>query len=178
MPRSDRGKRWLVARDEIRAPWLALARRVADAYRTALADDLLAVACFGSAARGEAGPDSDLDLYVVTRSRVSILLDPRLDEARRVRETPEYQALASAGCRPDPSPIFHSAAMLRTHPWILLDIADHGLVLYDPEGVLARELEAVRRRLRELGAKRIERPDGSWYWDLKPDWRPGEVVEL
>ena len=75
-------------------------------------------------------------------------------------------------------PIFHTAAKLRTHPWILLDIADHGRIFLDPEGVLARELEAVRVRLRELGSRRIERPDGSWYWDLKPDWRPGEVVEL
>jgi hypothetical protein len=30
----------------------------------------------------------------------------------------------------------------------------------------------------ELGSRRIELPDGGWYWDLKPDWRPGEVVDL
>lgn len=51
-------------------------------------------------------------------------------------------------------------------------------MLHDPDGILARELEAIRQRLRELGSRRIELPDGSWYWDLKPDWRPGEIVEL
>lgn len=162
----------------IPAAWRALAERVVAEYRAALGDDLLAVACFGSVARGEPGPESDLDLYVVTREEISTFLDPRLERARRLRETPEYQALARRGYRPDPMPIFHSAAKLAAHPWILLDIADHGVILYDPDGLLARELEAVRWRLRDLGAKRIERPDGSWYWDLKPDWRPGETVEL
>jgi hypothetical protein len=32
----------------------------------------------------------------------------------------------------------------------------------------------VRRRMAELGSTRVELPDESWYWDLKPD----EVVDL
>jgi predicted nucleotidyltransferase len=167
-----------VIRSEIPSAWQALAERAATEYRKALGDDLLAVACFGSVARGEPGLDSDLDLYVVTRSRVSSLIDPRLERLRYFRETPEYQTLAREGYRPDPMPIFHTAEELTTHPWILLDIADHGMILHDPDGVLNRELEKVRRRLLELGSKRIQRHDGSWYWDLKPDWRPGDLVEL
>jgi len=159
-------------------PWRALAERVVVDYRAALGDDLVAVAAFGSVARGTAGTASDLDLYVVTRPRESLSLDPRLDDRWRVRETPEYRQLERAGYRPDPRPIFHTVEQLKGHPWILLDIADHGVILHDPEGVLATELEAVRARLRALGSKRIERPDGTWYWDLKPDWRPGEIVEL
>lgn len=165
-------------RGQLRATWQALVERAVAEYRVALGDDLVAVACFGSVVRGDAGPESDLDLYMVTRSHVSSLIDPRLERLRHFRQTPEYQALAREGYRPDPMPVFHTVAELAAHPWILLDIADHGVILYDPEGILTRELEAVRRRLRELGSKRIERPDGSWYWDLKPDWRPGELVEL
>lgn len=163
---------------QLASPWFELADRVVAEYRSALGDDVVAVACFGSVARGAAGPESDLDLYVVTRTRVSVLLDPRLERVPRIRETPEYQVLARAGYNPEPMPIFHTAEQLRSHPWILLDVADHGVVLYDPERILATELEALRRRLRELGAKRIERPDGSWYWDLRPDWRPGDTIEL
>lgn len=163
---------------EMPIAWRALAERAVAEYRAALGGDLLAVACFGSVARGEPDPESDLDLYIVTREQVSSFLDRRLAGIVRLRDTPEYQALARQGYRPDPMPIFHSAAKLVTHPWILLDISDHGVILHDPDGILARELDVVRRRLRELGAKRIERPDGSWYWDLKPDWRPGETVEL
>jgi len=136
------------------------------------------VACFGSVARGKPNSESDLDLYVVTREKISPLLDRRLMVVGRLRETPEYHALVHQGYHPDPMPIFHTAERLATHPWILLDITDHGVVLFDPEGILAKELERVRARLKELGSQRIQRPDGSWYWDLKPDWRPGETVAL
>ena len=155
----------------------ALADRVVTEYRAALGDDLVAVALFGSVARGQARPDSDLDLYVVTR-RPS-LGDPRLRAMwQRLDASPEYQALVSTGYRPTPSPVPHTVDDLLRHPWILLDITHHGIILYDPESVLERELNAVRRRMAELGSRRVELPDGSWYWDLKPDWRPGEVVAL
>jgi hypothetical protein len=137
----------------------------------------VAIALFGSVARGQARSDSDLDLYVVTHR-------PSLGDSRLQRmwgcidASPEYQALVSAGYQPTPSPVPHTMEELARHPWILLDIAHHGVILYDPESPLERELDAVRRRMAELGSKRIELPDGSGYWDLKPDWRPGEVVDL
>jgi hypothetical protein len=157
--------------------WRALADRVVAEYRTALGDDLVAMALFGSVARGQALADSDLDLYVVTRR--PILGDARLHGTwDRIDASSEYQALVRAGYCPTPSRVPHTVNDLARHPWILLDITHHGVILYDPEGVLERELDAVRRRMAELGSKRVELPDGSWYWDLKPDWRPGEVVDL
>ncbi len=157
--------------------WRALADRIVAEYRGALGDDLVAIALFGSAARGQARPDSDLDLYVVTRR--STLGDSRLRGMwERIDGSAEYQALVRAGYQPTPSPVPHTVEDLARHPWILLDIVHHGLILHDPEEVLERELKAVRRRMAELGSRRIELADGSWYWDLKPDWRPGEVVDL
>ena len=157
--------------------WSALAGRVVAEYRAAIGDDLVAIALFGSVARGRARPDSDLDLYVVTRR-------PSLGDSRlhgmwdRIDASPEYEALVRAGYQPTPSPVPHSVDDLARHPWILLDIAHHGVILSDPASVLERELDAVRRRTAALGSTRVELPDGSWYWDLKPDWRPGEVVDL
>jgi hypothetical protein len=146
-------------------------------YRAALGDDLVAIALFGSVARGEARPQSDLDLYVVTRKPSPG--DPRLREMwGRIDASSEYRALVRAGYRPTPSPVPHTIGDLARHPWILLDIAHHGVILHDPESILERELNLVRRRMAELGSRRVELPDGSWYWDLKPDWRPGEVIEL
>jgi len=167
-----------VVQKQIPTGWRELVNRVVASYHEALGSDLLAVACFGSVARGEPMPDSDLDLYVVTRNPVATLSDKRLEGMIRLHDTPEYQALLRQSYRPEPMPIYHTLAHLATHPWILLDIADHGIILYDPEGILAKELESIRRRLRELGSRRIQLPDGSWYWDLKPDWRPGETVAL
>ena len=172
------GHRDRVTPTELSPLWRSLAERVVAEYRAALGDDLLAVACFGSVARGEPTSESDLDLYLVTRNPVAALSDKRLERIICLRETREYQALHRQGFRPDPMPIFHSAEKLATHPWILLDIVDHGLILHDPEAILGQELDVIRRRLEELGSKRIQRPDGSWYWDLKPDWHPGETISL
>ena len=56
--------------EDMPAGWRALVERAVAEYGAALADDLLALACFGSVARGQADPTSDLDLYIVTRSEV------------------------------------------------------------------------------------------------------------
>ena len=81
--------------------WRALADRVVAEYRTAIGDDLVAIVLFGSVARRQARPDSDLDLYVVTRT--PILGDPRLHRTwGRIDASPEYQALVKAGHHPTP----------------------------------------------------------------------------
>ena len=49
---------------------------------------------------------------------------------------------------------------------------------HDPQGFFAGVLERLRRRLHELGARRYVDEDGYEYWDLKPDWKPGDVVTL
>jgi len=158
--------------------WRALAERAVEEFRAALGEDLLAVAWFGSSARGEATPGSDLDLYVVARGQGLSAFERCAATLDALDASVEYRALTGGGYRPDPMPIFQTPEKLATHPWILLDIADHGEVLYDPSGLLTRELDAIRARLRQLGSKRIQQPDGTWYWDLKPDWRPGEIFSL
>jgi len=39
-------------------------------------------------------------------------------------------------------------------------------------------LERLRRRLRELGARRVVVPGKGWYWILKPDAEFGEVIRI
>jgi hypothetical protein len=140
-------------------------------------DFVLAFALFGSVARGEARPDSDIDILIVhkpigfrpTEKFVEILFE--------LREGEEYRKLRSEGLNPDPYPIFMTEEDLYERPLILLDIMDHGIIIYD-NGVLEKRFNSLRKRLSELGAKKVVLEDGSWYWDLKPDWKPGEVIEL
>jgi hypothetical protein len=60
---------------------------------------------------------------------------------------------------------------------LLLDMTEDARILFDRGGFLAGELAALRARLDELGARRVWR-GSAWYWDLKPDFRPGDVIEL
>ena len=54
---------------------------------------------------------------------------------------------------------------------------DRSADLYDRERFLERALAAFGARLARLGARRIWR-GSAWIWDLKPDYRPGEVFGL
>jgi hypothetical protein len=75
------------------------------------------------------------------------------------------------------APIFKTTADLEYGSPLFLDMVDDARILYDPDGVLARRLERLRERLRQLGARRIWLGN-AWYWDLKPDFKPGDVIEL
>ncbi len=51
-------------------------------------------------------------------------------------------------------------------------------LLLDRGGFFAGVLAGLRARLLELGSRRVRMPDGSWYWDLRPGMKHGEVVEI
>lgn len=155
-----------------------LLRRLILLLKGELGDELLAVALFGSVARGKAGKESDVDLLVVYEGK-RVRIDKMFREiVLTLREGEEYKALQAEGFLPDVFPVFMDLSKLRRHPWLLLDIADHGIILLDKGGILKKELKKIKKRLKELGSRKVVLEDGSWYWDLKPDWKPGEVIEL
>jgi predicted nucleotidyltransferase len=141
--------------------------RAVAALGAAFGDRLLSIALFGSRARGDARADSDIDLAVVITERGGDALGVA---ARALRE----HGLRD---RPFISLVVWSRAELLDHPWLLIDVATDGQLLVD-DGTLERELEDVRERLRRYGARRVPLDQGRWYWDLKPDWKPGDVIEI
>ncbi|MGH7599747.1 MAG: nucleotidyltransferase domain-containing protein [bacterium] len=143
-------------------------------------DHLKAAALYGSVARGSARSTSDIDLILVfdilpkDHGRRIDMIFPLVQQAEA---SPAAQALRAEGFHPAISPFLYTIDEIeRTQP-ILLDITEDGIVLLD-SGVLERKLQKLRERLKELGAKRVVHTDGSMYWDLKPDWQPGEEIEL
>ena len=140
-------------------------------------EKILSMTLFGSVARGQARLHSEIDLLVVHK-KVDFNPVPRsVDIALALREENEYKRLIEQGLDLQPSCIFMTEGELWDRPHILLDILVEGILLYDV-GILESRLEALRERLNALGSKRIGLPDGTWYWDLKPDWKPGEIIEL
>ncbi len=141
--------------------------------------DLTSFAVYGSVARGEASRNSDLDVLVVSDSlsgslgeRVEFLLAGIRGEVRG-----ELAFLRERGylTRVSPYPLRRGEA--EAVPLLMLDMVEDAAVVYDAGGFLAGVLDGLRRRLAELGARRVER-GGVRYWDLKPDYRPMEVVEI
>lgn len=140
--------------------------------------NFLACALFGSVARGEGRPESDLDFLIVFKNKSTELEKEIIRLLVDADAWLEKQILFSKGIYAHPSVILRTEKELREDPLIMLDVADHGITLYDREKVLERLLSLLRSRLKELKSKKVLLPDGTWYWDLKPDWHRGEVVEL
>jgi predicted nucleotidyltransferase len=146
-------------------------RRYIGVLQRRYGDDLVSVVLFGSRARGQARPESDLDLLAVIRGL------PRNrwqryegfpDLAREVsHEFADMLALVLA--TPE------EAAKVK--PYYLGMLSGHA-ILYDRDAFFADVLARLQRRLAELGSRRYVDPEGHEYWDLKPDWKPGDVVEL
>jgi len=151
-----------------------LAREAAAVY----GDRLVSVVVYGSVARGVPTPDSDLDLLVVADGLPSGRI-AQLREFKPVEERlgPALKEMAAEGIRPFVSPVFKTREQVEYGSPLFLDMTLHADILFDRGGFFAARLDRLRARLTELGSKRVP-CRGGYYWVLKPDLKPGEVIEL
>ena len=148
-----------------------------DTLRSRLGDGLVSLVLYGSRARGTHRDDSDIDVLVVIeglpRDRAG-----RHAVLRPIKEAVDREHACAMG-RPAP----HLAYIVKTpeearhHPPLYLDMTEDAILVWDRDGFFAEVLERLRRRMAELGSRRVWLGDG-WYWILKPDMRWGERVEL
>ena len=140
---------------------------------------LVACAVFGSVGRRTPRYGSDIDFLLVVRGLPRGRLN-RVEEFLEVetRLEPALKATAAEGAHNIAlSPVFKTPEEVEAGSPLFLDLVEDARILYDPEGFLARYLDRLRARLRALGARRIRRGN-AWYWELKPDLKPGEVFSL
>jgi predicted nucleotidyltransferase len=137
---------------------------------------LTTVAVFGSAGRGTARPDSDLDLLLVAEPLPDGRMR-RVDEFAAVEKRLSDLLAPEAGAAPLLSPVLKTPAEVGHGSPLFLDMTEDARILFDRRSFFARELDRLRKRLADLGARRVWLGN-AWYWDLKPDYRPGEVFEL
>ncbi len=160
--------------DSLPEPYRGALRAATDAWSALLGKRLVSLVLFGSLARGRARESSDIDLLVVAEGFPRSLRDrrrPLLEEWERVRAD---RGLAAV----EWNLVTKSPEEARFHSPLYLDMVEDGVLLVDRDGFFAQVLEEMRERMRVLGSRRVFLEDGSWYWDLKPDFRFGETVEI
>jgi len=141
-------------------------------------DRLVSLIVFGSMGRGTPRPDSDLDLLIVADDLPSGRM-ARVEDFATIERAlaPCLTTGHRSGFATECSPIFKTPDEVLAGSPLFLDMIDDAKVLYDRDGFFARALDRWRERLARLGARRIWRGN-AWLWDLKPDYRPGDVFEL
>lgn len=157
---------------------MELVEHYTEALRAQFGDTLLAVVLFGSLARGEVTPGSDIDLLIVAEGLPGRRL-ARYDLLRSADEAVEHRLrdLWREGIYTDFSPILKTPEEARRVTPLYLDLVEDAVILYEREGFFSAILEQVRCSLARLGARRRQLGKVR-YWELKPDYTYGEVFEI
>lgn len=156
----------------------SLAVAYAERLKQQMGEALVAVALFGSVARGEAGPHSDIDLLIIAhglpRSRFA---RQKMLEAADAFIEPQLRRLLGEGIFTDISPVLKTPEEAERITPLFFDMLEDALILHEHQGFFSAILERLGESFRRLGARRIQR--GSIrYWELKPDYQPGEIFEI
>ncbi|MEM3382228.1 MAG: nucleotidyltransferase domain-containing protein [Candidatus Bathyarchaeia archaeon] len=160
--------------------YIGLLREYCSAIERHFGENLVSICVFGSVARGESEPSSDIDVMVVAENLPQ-------DAGERTRSTNYiHEALKKTGSRAVLkslgrstliSDIFLTPKEVERHPPILIDMVEDAVILYDRGGFLRRVLENLKEKLEKTGARRVPTKRG-YLWILKPDTKPSEVVEI
>lgn len=137
-------------------------------YVEALDSNLVALAFFGSWARGEEKEWSDIDLLLIAKE-----LPRHPFERNRL----VYEPIK--GWREKPRPISILARTVREFTAdvtpLHLDLAADAIIFYDPKGFLASKLARVQELIEEaeLVRKRDSKGLHAWWWKEGAEPKPG-----
>jgi predicted nucleotidyltransferase len=137
-----------------------LLRQTVERLAAGFGDRLLAVALFGSTVRGDAQPDSDVDLLAIVSG-----LPRSWERSQHLRE-----ALPRLPLTPALSFLLETPEEFDADVHSLqLDLALDAQVLFEKEGWLSARLDRLRALIR--AAKLRRRPDLFWEWEEPPQTR-------
>ncbi len=139
--------------------------------------DLVSFVVYGSAARGDAKKDSDIDLLIIADSLPDRYERFKIFDNAEEKVVDKIKELRKEGYCIIFSPIIKSREEAELITPLYLDMVEDAVVLYDKDEFFTKIIKKLKKRLDELGAERI-RLGRKWYWRLKKDYRFGEVIEI
>lgn len=139
---------------------------------------LITLSIFGSGGRGKMNYESDIDILIIAEKLPDGRM-PRVREFDRIEKKlkRELNFLEKEGIHTRLSPIFKTPEEVKRGSPLFLDMIYDSKMLFDKNNFFAHYLNNFKKRLKKLGARRIVKGE-SWYWDLKPDYKKGEIFEI
>jgi predicted nucleotidyltransferase len=149
-----------------------LLNRLTSLCKEQYGERLISLAVFGSVGRGTPRPDSDIDLLLVIK-------DLPVGRIARMKEFAEIETTLGMTIkgRIELSPVLKTPEEIANGSPLFLDMVEDARMLFDRDDFFKSVLKNLKERLHELGARRIWQGN-IWYWDLKPDYKQGEIFEI
>jgi len=171
---------------KIRYGWMRISlMRLAKLFHEEFDDELISVALYGSAVKGsfQLGR-SDVDLLYIVEDGSRNVWQREESVFKGFQSTWEYRAcdywLKMKGTfgYPEVTTAWLQKSTAKAFQPVYLDMLSHRAVLFDTEGFFQRLMKKLEEALKALGTIRVEHPDGTYFWFLKPDIAPGELIEI
>lgn len=135
-------------------------------------NSLISLAIFGSYARGEAKPSSDIDLLLILKDPPKRISHPKRNEffVREI-ELPLDDFLTV-----EISPLILYRKEAASFNPLYLDMVSHHLMIIDRRHFLKNILIQTARKMKRWGSSKHE-TGGHWYWKIKPGIKWGEIID-
>ena len=156
----------------------ALIAKLVERLKEEFGDNLVSVVLYGSVARGDYRPDSDIDLLLVFGElpRAQFARRDMVSRLEREAEREVPQRLEEGQYHVFTTVLKTREEARHTAPYYL-DMTTDAVILYDEDHFFSGVLDHLRARMKELGSKKVYIGE-KWYWGLKPDLKFGEIIEL
>jgi len=171
---------------KIRYGWMRISlMRLTELFHKEFGDELISIVLYGSAVKGsfQLGR-SDIDLLYIVEDDSRNVWQREEIVFKVFQFTWEYRAcdyrLKARGFYgyPEVTTTSLQKSYAKTFQPMYLDMLSHRAVLYDAEGFFQNLMKKLEEALKALGTVRIEHPDGTYFWFLKPDIASGELIEI
>lgn len=171
---------------KVKYGWMRIPlRRLTELYCEEFGDELISIVLYGSAVKDsfQLGR-SDVDLLYILEDDSENAWQREGSVFREFQSTWEYRAcdywLKMQGTYgyPEVTTASLRRSYAKTFQPIYLDMLSNRIILYDVEEFFQNLMKRLKEALTALGTIRVERPDGTYSWSLKPDITPGERIEI
>jgi len=172
--------------EKLRFEWMKVSLScLSELFLEEFGSELISLVIYGSTVKGSFQfGRSDIDLLYILEDYSENLWEREGRVFKNFQSTWEYRAcdhwfkmLGTYGYPEITTASLQKSYAKRFQP-VYLDMLTYRAILIDREGFLQELMEKLGEILKSLGTVRIEYPDGIYYWSLKPDVRPGELIEI